>query len=163
MVLCQVIVGRLSQKYKNPMTGSKWWSRWGWFKLHVDTPFCTKASRLYFRHKRSMITQQSTNLVNLHTWNPPQNPWLSLVSAGLSNPTRHIEALDGGSINLPCPDTWDTRWLEFRLVIWTGTKVRDLYFLKALPLGCSKLIFGNSLISIPVRHWTKTNIWRWFY
>ena len=49
-----------------------------------------------------------------------------------------------------------TRWLKFRLVNWTGAKVRYLYFLKVLPLGCSKLILGNSLISIPVRHWTKT-------
>ena len=56
-----------------------------------------------------------------------------------------------------------SRWLEFGLVNWTGAKVRDLYFLKALPLGCSKLILGNSLISIPVRHWTQTSFWRLFY
>ena len=48
MFLCQVIVDRLSQKYKNPMTGSKWWSRRGWFKVHVETPFCTTASRIGF-------------------------------------------------------------------------------------------------------------------
>ena len=38
-------IGRLSRKYKNPMTGSKWWSGQGWFKYHVKTPFCTTASR----------------------------------------------------------------------------------------------------------------------
>ena len=37
-----------------------------------------------------------------------------------------------------------TQWLEFGLVNRTGAnKVRDLYFLKALALGCSKLILGN--------------------
>ena len=30
------------------------------------------------------------------------------------------------------------RWLEFGLVNRTGAKVRDLYFLKALSLECSK-------------------------
>ena len=55
------------------------------------------------------------------------------------------------------------RWLEFGLVNWTGAKIWDLYFLKALPLGCSKLILGNSLISIPVRQWTKNSFWRLFH
>ena len=35
--------------------------------------------------------------------------------------------------------------------------------MKVLPQGCSKLILGNSRISIQVTHWTKNNYWRSFY
>ena len=51
-------------------------------------------------------------------------------------------------------------WLKFGLVNLTFARSWDLYFLKVPPLGCSKLMLGNSRISIPVRHWTKTNSWR---
>ena len=56
-----------------------------------------------------------------------------------------------------------TRWLKFGLVNQTGARSWDLYFMKVLPIGCSKLKLVNSQISIPVRHWTKTNSWKWFY
>ena len=72
----------------------------------------------------------------------------------------HKNALLSGSFLACCNMIWSylldqTRWLEFGLVNRTGAKVLDLYFLKALPLGCSKLMLGNLRISIPVRHWTK--------
>ena len=50
-----------------------------------------------------------------------------------------------------------SRWLKFGLVNRTGARSWDIYFLKVPPMVCSKLIIENSLISIPVRHRTKSN------
>jgi len=49
-----------------------------------------------------------------------------LKSAGLSYPSLHIEALDGGSISLACPPTSRTCWWRRRRKIrmgrWRGGK-----------------------------------------